>query len=114
MDFYFKMFEPKKVRNAKADTPIVQVRPNGRIIFNKKASEMLSSSNYCMLGYDPDKQTVGLLPLAEEKLNCFPIRYAAKGAYVGAKKFFKYFNILPGQLVENTPVSSNPYIGIKL
>jgi len=114
MDFSFRLFEPKRARCTKTDAPVVQVRPNGRIVFNKKATELLSSSNYCMLGYDPDQNAVGVLPLTEQRLNCFPIRYAAKGAYVGAKKFFKFFNILPGQLVENAPVQSDQYIGVKL
>lgn len=114
MDFSFKLFEPKKARNIKTDAPVVQVRPNGRIVFNKKATELLSSSSFCMLGYDPDQNAVGILPVTEPKLNCFPIRYAAKGAYIGAKKFFAFFNILPGQPVENAPIQSNQYIGIKL
>lgn len=114
MDFSFKMFEPKKARYTKNAEPLVEVRPNGRIVFNKRATELLNSSNYCMLGYDPAQNAVGILPLSEQKLNCFPIRYAAKGAYVGAKKFFKHFNILPGKLIENSPIQSNEYIGIKL
>lgn len=114
MDFSFKLFEPKKARSVRTDEPVVQVRPNGRIVFNKKATELLSSNNFCMLGYDPEKNAVGILPVTEQKLNCFPIRYAAKGAYIGAKKFFKFFNILPGQLVQNSPIQSNQYIGIKL
>jgi len=114
MDFSFRMFEPKKARKAKCDEPVVQVRPNGRIVFNRKATELLNSSNYCMLGYDVNSNAVGVLPLAEEKINSFPIRYAAKGAYVGAKKFFKYFDILPPKAVEQPPIQANQYIGIKL
>jgi hypothetical protein len=114
MDFSFQLFEPKKARKAKSDDPVVQIRTNGRIIFNKKATELLNCSSFCMLGYDADRNALGILPLSEQKLNSFPIRYAAKGAYVGAKKFFKFFNILPGKLIENAPMQANQYIGIKL
>lgn len=114
MDFSFKLFEPKKVRKSQNTEPIIQVRPNGRIVFNKKASELLNHSSYCMLGYDPESSAVGILPLPEAQINSFPIRYAAKGAYVGAKKFFKFFNILPVQLLEKAPIQSNSFIGIKL
>ena len=67
-----------------------------------------------MLGYDPQHNAIGILPLTEEKVNAFPIRYASKGAYVGAKKFFQHFNILPEASVENNPIQADSYIGIKL
>lgn len=114
MDFAFQLFEPKKIRNTKNDEPLVEVRPNGRIVFNKKASELLSNNRFCMLGYDSAHQAVGILPLEEDKTNAFPIRFAAKGAYIGAKRFFTHFNILPQDLVENTPIHTGDFLGIPL
>lgn len=110
----FILFEPHKEKTIKNDKPLVEIRPNGRIVFNKTACELLTNNHFCMLGYDQDKKLVGLLPLTEEKSNSFPIRYAAKGAYVGAKKFFKHFNILPGSLIENTPLRIGEFISIQL
>ena len=114
MEFSFTLFEPQKSRLPKTDEPLVEVRPNGRILFNKKASELLSNHNFCMLGYDGENKALGLLPLNERTLNAFPIRYATKGAYIGAKKFFKHFNILPDQAIENSPFQTNQFIGIQL
>ncbi|MCX7780799.1 MAG: hypothetical protein N2491_07780 [Negativicutes bacterium] len=114
MEFSFKLFEPKKMRKTKNDEPVVQVRPNGRIVFNKKATELLNSNSYCKLGYDAQQNAVGILPITEPDINAFPVRYAARGAYIGAKKFFRFFNILPQNLIENAPIRVNQYIGIKL
>ena len=114
MDFSFQLFEPKKPRNTKNDQPLVEVRPNGRIVFNKKASELLANNRFCMLGYDSGHQALGILPLEEQQTNSFPIRFATKGAYIGAKRFFKHFNILPEQLVENSPVQTGDFLGIPL
>jgi hypothetical protein len=114
VEFSFTLFEPQKERSVKTDEPLVEVRPNGRIVFNKKASALLNSQLFCMLGYDMENKALGLLPLAERKTNSFPIRYATKGAYVGAKKFFKHFNILPEQLIENSPFQAGQFISIQL
>ncbi len=114
MDFTFKLFEPHKAQSLKADEPLVEIRPNGRIVFNKMATELLSCNDYCMLGYDSENNALGLLPINERTVNSFPIRYASKGAYIGAKKFFKHFGILPGQLIENSPFYAGEFIGIKL
>lgn len=114
MDYSFTLFQPHRERIIKPDEPVIELRPNGRIVFNKKASELLNNYQFCMLGYDPQNKAVGLLPLAENQANAFPVRYAAKGAYVGAKKFFKHFGILPQQLSESAPFNSGEFIGIKL
>ncbi len=114
MEFSFTLFEPHKNRNIKTDEPVVEIRPNGRIVFNKCASELLNHHHFCMLGYDTHNKALGLLPITDRKINSFPIRYASKGAYIGAKKFFKHFNILPGQLIENTPSLSGEFISIRL
>ena len=114
MGFSFSLFEPKKERLVKNNQPQVEVRTNGRIIFNKKATELLNQNPFCMLGYDEKERALGVLPISEENVNAFPIRYAAKGAYVGAKKFFKHFGILPKQVVSNMPIEDNNFIGIKL
>ncbi|MBP2656270.1 MAG: hypothetical protein H6Q73_3839 [Firmicutes bacterium] len=114
MEFTFNLFKPRKARNPKSIEPLVAVRPNGRIVFNKQASELLDNHHYCMLGYDPDNRALGVLPLDTQDTNAFPVRYAAKGAYIGAKKFFRHFNILPEQLVENSPFKQGQFIGIKM
>jgi len=113
MEFSFMLYEPQK-EHSKTSDPIIEIRPNGRIVFNKKASELLNNNQFCMLGYDNENNAIGLMPLSERKINSFPIRYAAKGAYIGAKRFFKYFSILPEQLVENAPFQSGQFIGVKL
>ncbi len=114
MSFSFSLFEPKKERLAKNDQPLIEVRTNGRIVFNKKATELLQQNPFCMLGYDHQEGALGILPMIESNVNTFPIRYAAKGAYVGAKKFFKHYGILPAQIIRNSPVIDNQFIGIKL
>lgn len=112
--YSFTLFEPHRDRSAKTTEPLVEVRPNGRIIFNKIATELLATSQFCKLGYDAEKNTVGLLPIHEHTNNTFPIRYAAKGAYIGAKPFFKHFGILPSQLVQNKPIPLGDFISIQL
>lgn len=114
MGFSFSLFEPKKERLAKNDQPQIEVRTNGRIVFNKKATELLQQNPFCMLGYDEQERALGILPLIEGNVNAFPVRYAAKGAYVGAKRFFKHYGILPAQIVRNVPIIDNQFIGIKL
>lgn len=114
MDFSFKLFEPHRAHSLRPDEPLVEIRPNGRIVFNKMATEFLANNNFCMLGYDDDNNVLGLLPMNERQINSFPIRYASKGAYIGAKKFFKHFEILPGQLLENPPFHAGEFIAIKL
>ncbi|WP_425057693.1 hypothetical protein SCACP_22280 [Sporomusa carbonis] len=112
--FSFTLFEPHRTRAPKNDEPLIEIRPNGRIVFNKKASQLLENSHFCMLGYDPENKALGILPSEDLTPNTFPVRYAAKGAYIGAKKFFKHFEILPSQLIENTPFKSGQFIGINL
>lgn len=114
MEFAFTLFKPHKARSPKKDEPLVAVKPNGRIIFNKRATELLGNNYFCMLGYDTDNRALGILPLATQENNAFPVRYAARGAYIGAKKFFRHFGILPEQLVENSPFQHGQFIGIKL
>jgi hypothetical protein len=113
-EYSFTLFEPHKNRSAKATEPLVEIRPNGRILFNKIATELLATNQFCKLGYDAEKNTVGLLPLHEHSNNTFPIRYAAKGAYIGAKPFFKHFGILPDHMVEGAPFTHNEFIGLKM
>ena len=114
MDFSFDLFKPHKTRPSKKVEAVVTVNPNGRIIFNKRATELLGSKYFCMLGYDANNQTLGILPLDDHETNSFPVRYAAKGAYIGAKKFFRHFDILPQQIVENSPFQHDQFIGINL
>lgn len=113
-NFTFMLFEPHRVRLPKNDHPAVEVRPNGRIVFNKNATQLLENSRFCKLGYDGEKNALGILPTEDLQANTFPVRYAAKGAYIGAKKFFKHFDILPNQLIENIPFKSGQFIGINL
>lgn len=114
MDFSFTLFEPKKERAAKETAPSVEIRPNGRIVFNKQATELLANNTYCMLGYDGINKALGILPLTEQQINAFPVRYAAKGAYIGAKKFFKHFDILPPSVSKTQPIQTGQFIGIKM
>lgn len=114
MEFTFTLFQPHREKKKELNEPAVELRPNGRIMFNKKACELLSNYQYCMLGYDQKNNAIGLLPLAENQINAFPIRYAAKGAYIGAKKFFKYFDILPQQQYTSAPFNNGQFIAIKL
>jgi hypothetical protein len=112
--FAFTLFEPRRSKQAKNEQPMVGIRPNGRIVFNKKATALLKEQHFCMLGYDGQNRALGILPLTEVKNNAFTVRYASKGAYIGAKKFFKHFNILPGHLIEHTPFQNGEFIGVKL
>jgi hypothetical protein len=114
MDYSFTLFEPRKERSAKSNTPVVEIRANGRIVFNKKATELLAERRYCMLGFDQSNQTLGILPLEDQKTNAFPVRYASKGAYIGAKKFFRHFAILPEQAIQDSPFQINDFIAIKM
>lgn len=114
MEYLFTLFEPRRERSAKTNTPLVEIRPNGRIVFNKTATDLLLDHRFCMLGYDAKNQTLGVLPLAEQKTNSFAIRYAAKGAYVGAKKFFRHFALLPQESLQTTPFQVNDFIAVKL
>jgi len=114
VEFSFALFKPHKARSPKKDDPMVAVKPNGRIVFNKKASELLENNYFCMLGYDSTNQALGILPLQSQESNAFPVRYASRGAYIGAKKFFRHFGILPSQLTENAPFQHDQFIGVKL
>jgi len=114
LGFSFSIFEPKRERLTKNDQPQIEVRTNGRIVFNKKATELLNPHQFCMLGYDENQSALGIMPINEKNVNAFPIRYASKGAYIGAKKFFKHFGILPAQLVRDMPFQDDRFIGIKL
>ena len=114
MEYSFTLFEPRKERAAKTISPLVEIRTNGRIVFNKKATELLAQKQFCMLGFDTANQTLGIMPLEETKANAFPVRYAAKGAYIGAKKFFRHFAILPEQAIEDTPFQITDFIAVKL
>ncbi|SDF48733.1 hypothetical protein [Sporolituus thermophilus] len=114
MEFSFTLYQPKKERAPKEMAAQIEIRPNGRIVFNKKAAELLADRHFCMLGYDREKNALGIMPVTEQQLNSFPIRYASKGAYIGAKKFFKHFNILPQKVIQNSPVHTGQFIGVKL
>lgn len=114
MEFSFALYKPHKARSPKKDEPMVTIKPNGRIVFNKRATELLGNNFYCMLGYDDDNRALGILPLQTQETNAFPVRYAAKGAYIGAKRFFRHFGILPQELLENEPFMQGNFIGLKL
>ena len=53
-NFSFTLFEPHRTRLSKNDQPAIEIRPNGRIVFNKNATQLLENSSFCMLGYDPE------------------------------------------------------------
>ena len=114
MEFSFNLFKPHRERKPKCTEPLIAIKPSGRIVFNSKATELLDKQNFCMLGYDIENKALGVLPLETKETNAFPIKYAAKGAYVGAKKFFRFFGILPEQLIQEHLIVQDKYIGIKM
>lgn len=114
MNFDFKLYEPMRERKPKNAEPTVEISPSGRIFFNKPALEFLAEKSYCKLGFDLENKAVGVLPIDDVEINSFPIRYTAKGAYIGAKSFFKYINGLPSQLINLSPIKSDNFIGLKL
>lgn len=113
MEFSFTLFKPHRARGVKKDEPLVAVKPNGRIVFNRRAAEMLGNNHYCLLGYDGDNRALGIMPVAQQEPSAFPVRYAAKGAYIGAKRFFRHFGILPEQMVEKPPFQDGQFIGMR-
>ncbi len=114
MDFKFSLFEPKKARNNKNTEPTVSITPTGRLSFNKMATELLAGKKYCKLGFDENNQAVGILPVDESDPNSFNVRYTAKGAYVGAKRFFKFIKSQPTEILKLMPVKSGNFIGLKM
>jgi len=113
MPFSFTLFEPKH-RKPKQAVPVVEVKSSGRIMFNKQASSLLGNNHFCALGYDPENKAVGILPLAKVEVNCLPVRYTAKGAYIGAKKALRFFGILPQTDLQDQPIQNGQYIAIKV
>lgn len=114
MDFRFSLYQPKKYRTNQNLEPIINITQHGRLFFNKAALKLLSERKYCKLGFDWENQAIGILPVDNYELNCFPIRYTVKGAYIGAKKFFKHFNTLPAETLEIMPTQAGEFIGLKL
>lgn len=114
MEYTFTLYEPKKERITNSDHPLVEINPSGRIIFNQKASELLAQQDYCMLGYDVQNNVLGIMPIQDFKINSFTVRYAAKGAYIGAKKFFRFFEILPPKSIHASPSPFGEFISIPL
>ncbi|MDR3563667.1 MAG: hypothetical protein P4N59_19845 [Negativicutes bacterium] len=113
MPFSFTLFEPKKHRQPKPTNPLVEVRPNGRIMFNNLATSLLGNNHYCSLGYDPENKAIGILPLSESAANSFPVRYTTRGAYIGAKKALRHFGILPEARLQNQPIQHEGFIAVK-
>lgn len=113
MEFEFTVYKTNK-RSRKPVESTVEVKPNGRIVFNKLAVEQLEGKNFCMLAYDKTNMAIGVLPIEGQEPNAFPIRKTAKGAYIGAKKFLKDTGLLPGAIVKQAPIQSGEYIAIKL
>lgn len=113
MDFEFSIYEAKK-RARKPLAPSVEVKPNGRIMFNKQASALLESKQFCLLASDTANKAIGILPVETNDPNAFSVRTTAKGAYVGAKKFLKDTGLLPGAIVKQAPMKAGEYVAIKL
>lgn len=113
MNFEFKVYQSNK-RSRKQEEPFVVVKPNGRIVFNKPASEVLEGKPFCILASDTANKAIGVMPVENQEPNAFSIRNTAKGAYVGAKKFLKATGLLPGAIVKQVPIRSGEYIAIKL
>ena len=113
MDFAFKLFEPKRKRQRDKE-PAVEVKASGRIVFNRPAVEMLDGRSYCKLGFDAANAAIGVLPVEEHDLNSFSIRYTAKGAYVGAKRFLQHYGIIPAGTIRIMPQKSGDFIGCQI
>ena len=113
VNFDFKLFEPKKNR-IRENQPKVEITASGRIMFNRMAVELLSGKTYCKLGFDSNSSAIGVLPTEENDLNAFNIRYTAKGAYIGAKKFLQHFGIIPSSTISMTPVQAGQFIGVQI
>jgi hypothetical protein len=114
LEFNFNLFQPRKYRvRSKVSEPIVEVKPSGRVFFNKQACELLENKQFCMMGYDSDHKVVGILPTAQSDRNAFAVRYTAKGAYLGAKKFLSHFNLLPPSSIQSPPQKNGEFIAIK-
>jgi hypothetical protein len=114
MAFNFNLFQPKRAARIKSTEPIVEVKPSGQIAFNKQACDLLESKRFCMLGYDPENKAIGLLPTSDSDRNAFAVRYTTKGAYVGAKSFFKHLSLLPQSALQVPPQRSGNFIAIRL
>lgn len=114
MEFNFKTYEPKKRTIAKQVKTEVEVKTNGRIVFNKSAAALLENKPYCMLAHDKENKAIGILPAENKELNAFAIRHTNRGAYVGAKKFLKDTGLLPSANVTQTPIKAGEYIAVKL
>jgi len=114
MSFDFSLYEPRKNRKHKIEDAMVEVTPKGRLVFNKKAADLLGQKHFCKLGFDKNEKAVGVLMLDEKDVNGFQIRYTTKGAYIGAMKFFKHFEALPVVIASGTPVVEGSYVGVKL
>lgn len=114
MSFKFVSYEPKKRTRNKVIEPIVQVKSNGRVSFNKPAAELLEGKEYCTFGYDSENKAIGILPVAEKGFNTFSIRHTARGAYIGAKAFLKYAGLVPSVNIDSVPIKDKEYIVIKL
>ena len=114
MSFDFSLYEPRRNRKHKNEEAMVEVTPKGRLIFNKKATELLEEKRFCKLGFDGKEKAVGVLALDESDVNGFPVRYTSKGAYIGAIKFFKHFGSLPMVVVSGSPIIEGGYIGVKI
>ncbi|MDR3589469.1 MAG: hypothetical protein P4N41_07375 [Negativicutes bacterium] len=114
MEFSFNLFQPRKYRaRPRVTEPIVEVKPSGRVFFNKQACELLENKQFCLMGYDSAHKAVGILPTAQSDRNAVAVRYTAKGAYLGAKKFLSHFNLLPQSSIQSPPQKNGEFIAIK-
>lgn len=115
MGFNFVMYSPHQPK-VKETEPKIEVHKSGRIRFNQIARENFLKENlpYCLLGYDKEKNTIGMMLTKEASANAFILRYVAKGAYVGAKKFLMHFSILPEEPITTKPIVWQNYISIPL
>lgn len=109
----FEWFERPSVLPRGGDQPLATITPGGRIRLNAKASqEFLPSGEYARLGYDRERNAIGI-SLAKEydPKRTMRIHRVAGGreASIAAKPFFDLFGIsLPEEGISNLPVSSVP------
>lgn len=114
MEFSFTTYAPHRGTKKKQTQPMVEVKPTGRVTFNKLAAQLIEEKPYCMVAYDTANKAIGILPKEGKDINTFDIRYTAKGAYIGIKKFLKDTGLLPDSSVSHPPIKSGDYIAIKL
>jgi hypothetical protein len=80
---------------ARSYKPIVSLRTNGSIgLSSGLVAKMLKPEHqYVTLYFDPEQNLVGLKPTVEEEEGSHKINRSKAGAWVGARRFFDFYEI---------------------